>query len=112
MAALRKYAERTAMSVPHLVSERQLQDAIVQVARLHGWFVHHHFDARRSEPGWPDLVLIRPPVALFVELKSETGKVTAQQARVLELLEACGLDARVWRPHQLDDAIALLTERG
>lgn len=94
---------------PHLVTERHLQDTIVEVARYTGWYVHHHYDSRRSEPGWPDLVLLKPPRALFVELKTETGKLRADQARVLELLQGCGLDVRIWRPHDLDDAIAELT---
>lgn len=92
----------------HLVSEKDFMATVVEVAQWHGWWIHHHYDARRSSAGWPDLVLLRPPAALFVELKREDGKVTAEQAHVLELLEACGLRVAVWRPSQLDDVIEQL----
>lgn len=95
----------------HLVTEKHLQDTIVQAAQLSRWRVFHVFDSRHSEAGWPDLVLIKPPRIIFAELKRETGKVTAEQAHVLELLEACGLTVAVWRPSQLDDVLAILQER-
>ena len=57
-----------------------------------------------SEPGWPDLVLIRrrDKRVLFRELKSDVGRVTDRQAAVLDLLTACGLDAGVWRPSDME----------
>lgn len=95
----------------HLMTEKAFQEAVVQVALLNRWWVHHHHDARRSEPGWPDLVLLRAGVAIFAELKREDGKVTAEQGHVLELLEAAGCEAVVWRPSMLDQIIARLSER-
>lgn len=95
----------------HLITEKALQTAIVDAARYHGWYVHHHHDSRRSEPGWPDLVLLRAGEAIFAELKREDGKVTAEQAHVLELLEAAGCDAVVWRPSQLDTILARLGQK-
>lgn len=100
-----------AAGTDHLVTEKQLQATIVQVARLNRWFCFHVHDSRHSERGWPDLVLLRPPHALFVELKTETGKVTDAQAHVLELLADCGLTVAVWRPSHLDDVIARLQEK-
>lgn len=94
----------------HLISERALQDVVLQVAKINKWLVYHTHDSRFSESGWPDLVLLRPPRALFVELKAENGKVTAAQAHWLEQLEACGLTVAVWRPSHLDDIIATLTD--
>lgn len=95
----------------HLITEKALQNAIVEAAHRLGWWTHHHYDARRSTPGFPDLVLIRDGQIIFAELKREDGKVSAHQARVLELLEGCGLEVHVWRPSHLDDVIARLQER-
>lgn len=57
-----------------------------------------------SDSGFPDLVLMRrrDGRVLFRELKTDKGKVSDRQAAVLELMTACGLDAAVWRPSQLD----------
>ncbi len=80
------------------LSERAWQDLVIQYARLHGWWVYHPHDSRRSEPGWPDLVLVRPPDAIFAELKTSTGRITAVQRQVLDQLHHCGLEIHVWRP--------------
>ena len=73
------------------------------VAELSGIVFHPRFSVG-NEPGWPDLVLIRrrDRRVLFRELKSDTGRVSDRQAAVLDLLSACGLDAGVWRPSQLE----------
>jgi hypothetical protein len=70
---------------------------------LAGLVFHPRFSVG-SEPGWPDLVLIRrrDRRVLFRELKSDAGVVHPRQAAVLELLSACGLDAAVWRPADLE----------
>ena len=44
-----------------------------------GWLVFHDTDSRRSEPGFPDLLLARRGVVLLVELKTEKGKVSIEQ---------------------------------
>ena len=56
-----------------------------------------------SESGFPDLCLIRRSDRrlLFRELKTDRGRVSPRQAAVLELMTACGLDAKVWRPADL-----------
>lgn len=90
-------------------SEAAFQATILELAHLQGWQTHHEYDSRRSSPGYPDLVLMRPPVILFRELKKETGHVTKAQQRWLDDLEACGLDAAVWRPRDWPQIVELLT---
>ena len=80
------------------VSEETWQAHVLRVAKDHGWWTYHPRDSRGSAHGWPDLVLLRPPRALFVECKSGRGVVSDHQEHVLGLLRACGLDARVWYP--------------
>jgi VRR-NUC domain len=78
------------------VPEKQWQATVVDAARLLGWKVFHPYDSRRSEPGWPDLTLVRPPRLVFVELKVH-GRLTGAQRRWLSLLAACGAEAYLWR---------------
>jgi hypothetical protein len=82
----------------HRLTEKEFQAQVLTLARWCGWWAFHPFDSRRSAPGWPDLALLRPPRVLFVELKSDRGRVTAEQEWVLEALRACGLEVCVWRP--------------
>lgn len=82
-----------------VVTEAQWQNTVVEAAELFGWWLFHDHDPRRNQAGFPDLVLIRPPRVVFVELKRETGKVSKAQAEVLGLLADCpGVESRVARP--------------
>jgi glycine/D-amino acid oxidase-like deaminating enzyme len=81
-----------------LLTEADWQELVVQYARLQGWWCFHPYDSRKSQAGWPDLVLMRPPELVIVELKSQRGKVTQEQERVLAMLDECGVEAHLWRP--------------
>ena len=98
---------------PNLVSERDFQASIVDLARLCGWRVVHFHDSRREvgdgvlvgdsdAKGWPDLTLIRDRI-LYREVKTERGRVTKSQDRMLVALLAAGGDAKVWRPSNWDE---------
>jgi hypothetical protein len=71
-----------------------------ELARLYQWVDFHQLHSVGTRSGWPDLVLLssRHKRALFAELKTERGKLSAPQVQVLELLHACGFETRVWRP--------------
>lgn len=98
-------------SSPGPVTEKAFQAAIIEAARWHGWWAHHHLHSRGSEPGWPDLVLLRPGEAIFAELKSERGKVTVEQRRCLELLTQAGCETHLWRPDDQDLILERLRTR-
>lgn len=98
-----------------IARERDFQQQIVDAARWLGWLVYHVFDSRRSEPGFPDLVMVHPRQrrVLFVELKSETGRLRPEQLIWLGALMSCpGVEAYVWRPGDVDEAMALLEGSG
>lgn len=78
-------------------TEKEFQAAVVQLARLQGWLCYHTYDSRRSEPGFPDLVLVRDRV-LFWELKGTNGKLSPAQVIWLDKLEAAGAEVDVWWP--------------
>lgn len=79
-------------------SEAQFQQAVLDLASAQGWtYRYHTFDSRHSTGGFPDLVLMRPPRLMVVELKVNT-KTTAAQEGWLAAFRACGVTAFVWTP--------------
>ena len=108
-----------------ILTERDFQRSVTDLAELLGWLWVHPRAGRTIDSwrtpmsgplgqGWPDLVLIHPVRRrlLFVELKTDTGKLTAHQERVLELLRRLTIEpveqafagplarveVHVWRP--------------
>jgi hypothetical protein len=79
-------------------TETQLQGCIINAAQTLGWLVYHTHDSRRSQPGFPDLVLVRGQQILYRELKTQTGRVRPEQRTWLDTLTAAGADAAIWRP--------------
>lgn len=92
------------------VTEREWQAEVVALAKHMGWRHYHTHDSRRSEPGWPDLALVRERLVL-AELKTETGRVSAAQERWLSLLSSAGVETYLWRPSDRDEVIHVLSRR-
>lgn len=90
------------------MTERQWQQQVIDLARLLQWSYYHTFDSRRSNPGFPDLVLWKDRT-IFAELKTNHGRLTAEQRRVAEALARAGAEVYVWRPRDLDDVQRVLT---
>jgi hypothetical protein len=87
------------MPVSTRLSEKHFQAQVLRLAKLSGWLTYHTFDSRRSAPGFPDLVLVKPPAVLFAELKSASGRLRPEQGAWLESLRGCeSVEARLWRP--------------
>ena len=97
------------------MSEKVLQDRVVDRAKRRGWKVAHAGkgwvgDAESGSgqfvtpmsPGWPDLTLAKPGHALlFMELKRQTGVLDEKQVEWLQLLNLTGNVAIVVRPSDL-----------
>jgi hypothetical protein len=82
------------------VTEQVLQAAVTQFCRSLGIAWYHTYDSRRSNKGWPDLVLCGRGL-LHRELKTDQGKLTAEQERWGDKLRRAGADWAVWRPADL-----------
>ncbi len=83
------------------MTENELMGAVIEMIEwTHGRY-YHTYESRRSNPGWPDLVIAYPGRLLVRELKTAKGKVTAEQSIWLALLAGAGLDTGVWRPADL-----------
>lgn len=90
------------MAAPPALTEAAFQQQIVELAGLYGWRLYHTYESRRSNPGWPDLVLMRPPELVYAELKTEKGRVSPAQRRWLYGLARCGCEVYIWRPSDFD----------
>jgi hypothetical protein len=78
--------------------ETRLQLQVIELANRLGFRAYHTHDSRRSEPGFPDLVLVKPPRVVFVELKVGRKQLTDSQKAWMFDLEHCSeVDAFVLR---------------
>jgi hypothetical protein len=89
------------------MTERELLDAVRDACRWSGLLTYHTLDSRRSERGFPDLVLVGPRGVLWRELKSSSGRLTTDQRTWLDRLNDAGADAAVWRPDSWPDQVLL-----
>ncbi len=93
--------------LPHL-TEEQFLGQILQLAKLHRWLAFHARPGRTARGwrtcvsgdgvGWPDLFLVRGPVACAVELKVGSRKATPEQLVWLQAFRAAGIPAYLWYP--------------
>ena len=85
------------------VTEKDLLRDVRALAARHGWLSFHAFTSTRSEPGFPDLVLVHPHKGvLFVELKAASGRLSRDQEEWLRVLRAAGAEVYCWRPRDGD----------
>jgi len=95
---------------PKKMRERELQQGIVDVARILGYRVAH-FRAAQTAHGWrtpvgadgmgfPDLCIVGNGRILFRELKVGRNVLSSEQAAWLEALRMAGVDAGVWTEHE------------
>ena len=93
------------------VTEKHLESAIADLCRRLGLLRYHTFRSDKSEPGFPDEVIVSGDTALFWELKTERGKPSPAQTRWLEALRAVRrLDVRIVRPADLQLCADILTK--
>ena len=60
-------------------TEKGFMQAVVDLARLQGWKVYHTYDARKSEPGFPDLTMVRGSFMFMAELKLDGRDLSPAQ---------------------------------
>ena len=104
-----------------VLTEAQMQASIIETARDFGWLCFHAHDSRRSEPGYPDLTLVRPPRLLFIEVKTADGRLSkghwnkgrtrwlpGQDTWRDALVQCPGVEYYLCRPSNLADVYAAL----
>jgi hypothetical protein len=93
-----------------MISEKDFQQTVVEMAEALGWMVYHTYESRRSNPGFPDLVLTKGGRLIFAELKAQKGRVSPEQMQWLGALKLCpdGIGVFLWRPSDMDEIEAIL----
>lgn len=71
------------------VSEDAFQRQVEAQLTGWNWLLYHTRFSWKSQAGFPDLVAVRPPRVVFVELKRFGGKLSASQERWRDALRAC-----------------------
>ena len=94
------------------MSEKQLSQNVMDMARSLGWMTYRTWNSQRSPAGYPDLTLIHADTGrvIWAELKTMTGRVSPAQIEWLgalrEVARDRGLEVHEWRPtHWLDGTI-------
>ena len=90
--------------------EREFQTTVLQLAETLHWRAYHTHDSRRSQPGFPDLVLVRERV-IFVELKRDGQKPSANQVVWLNDLARAGAEVYLWTPADWQEIASILSRR-
>lgn len=90
-------------------TEKEWLEQIRKLATMLGWLTYHPHQSMRSEPGFPDLTLVRDRV-IFVELKrhAASAKLSPHQELWRDRLQSAGAEWYLWRPGDADDAIRIL----
>ncbi|WP_149183284.1 VRR-NUC domain-containing protein [Streptomyces sp. TRM49041] len=94
-----------------VASEEQWRRQVREIATRYGWeLAYHTADSRRSDAGWPDEVFghITQRRTLFVEFKSDTGRLRPEQRVWLAHLADSGFEVAVWRPRDLHTVLRVL----
>jgi VRR-NUC domain. len=94
--------------------ESDVQRGIVQALSYAGWLVMHipNQSTRGRQrwaglmPGAPDLIAVKRGRVVFLEVKTEKGKVSERQSEVHDLLRLHGMEVRVVR--NVDDITDLI----
>lgn len=86
-------------TLANYLTEREMQDGIRMAALSAGWAFYHTHDSRRSDPGFPDCIIVRDGRILALELKAQRGRVRPRQRWWLDRLATVpGVTAAVVRP--------------
>ncbi len=84
------------------LSEAELQSTVIEIMGWQKWLCYHTHDSRRSQAGFPDLVAVKGGRLLFVEFKTEKGKLTEVQMEWLDRLTIAHREVFLVRPSTMD----------
>ena len=97
------------MKADDIMPERIWLSEVVALAKAYGWLVYHALPAQNARGRWathqmgdvgfPDLMLAHESHGtLFVELKTNNGRLTEAQHQWLDVLHTAGQETDIWRP--------------
>lgn len=88
--------------------EKAFMAQVCQLLTLTGWLWYHTHDSRRSKPGFPDIVAVRGERTVFIETKSDTGRLSPEQGQWVKALQEAGQEVYVWTPDCWEEAQVVL----
>lgn len=92
------------MSAPRReISLDEWEGLVVAFATFEDWSVYVNANPKGTTPGFPHLVIARPPECLFVLLRTNRAEPTKAQQDWLETLNECGVESVMWRPADWSD---------
>ena len=102
---------RCASCRPNDPCEKHFQATVIAYAKLRRWRVYHTLHSKGSEPGFPDLILIRGEEMIACELKREGRKPSeAQDAWLAAFNRVQDVSAFCWEPQHWPMIEAALAE--
>lgn len=105
------------------VTEKEWTQQVVDLAKTFGWRIHHSrmawsatgrpMTALQGHQGLLDLLMVKPPRVVFMELKRQgVKKLSDDQEIWLSLLQRCpGVEAYVCRPGDIALVTGILSGR-
>lgn len=91
------------------IPESSWQTTVTDLLDRMGWLWHHETDSRKSRRGFPDLVAVKGARVLFIELKTNKGRIRPEQHEWLDRLRATAVEVYVWRPADWPEVVSTLT---
>ena len=90
------------------ITENEFMKSVISHAEYRGFVCYHTYFSKRSQKGFPDLVMVRTewePMIIFAELKRQKDyRVSPEQKLWLAMLQAIAalsgglIHAHLWRP--------------
>jgi hypothetical protein len=99
------------------ITEADFSTQVEGLLNLSGWRWHHSRPARTKDgwvtpisgdPGIPDIIAVRGDELIWIELKSERGRLTPGQYAWIGSLRVAGQRVYLWRPSDWDEVVEIL----
>lgn len=93
------------------MDEKTFRHAVQDLLNTRGWRWTYVPDSRQVQgyPGIPDLIAVRDCRLLFIELKTEQGRVRSEQRKWLIDLALTPAEVHLWKPSEWDLIERMLT---
>ena len=89
------------------MTEADFQKALTDLCDWRKLLWYHVNDSRKDRKGFPDLVIVGSRT-IFVELKSQMGRVRKEQQEWIDRLALAGAEVYLWRPSDLPQALKII----
>ncbi len=89
-------------------SEKEFMARVVKIAKDCGWRTYHVHFSQRSEPGFPDLLLLRGIRQIVAELKVGKNKLTPEQQDWLCAFSDAHVETHLWTPGMWPEIVKTL----